>query len=108
MELHLADVLTVAGAVGAAALITGLIAIFKNIRGIGAWIDAGNEPLLAFVLSAVLVVIAFVDAGTRTVDGAFTAFLAWYAIARLAMGIHDDVATRGQSITDPNAGGGGQ
>lgn len=105
MTLHLADVLTVAGAVASAALITGLIAMLKNLRGLGAWLEAGNEPITAFVLSALLVVVAFLDVGTRTVDGAFVAFLAWYAIARLAMGIHDDVASRGATLVDPGAPG---
>ena len=103
MTLHLADILTVAGAVGSAALITGLIALLKNLGRPGAWIDAGNEPIVAFLLSAILVVVAFVDVGTRTPEGAFTAFLAWYAIATIAMGVHDQVATRGASVTDPGA-----
>ena len=106
MTLHLADILTVAGAVGSAALVTGLIAMLKNLRGVGAWLDAGNEPIVAFVISAVLVVVAFVDVGTRTPEGAFTAFLAWYAIATLSTGIHDQVATRGASIVEPEGGTG--
>lgn len=104
MELHLADVLTVAGAVAAAALITGLIALLKNLGRVGAWIEAGHEPIVAFLLSAILVAIAFVDVGTHTLDGAFAAVLAWYAIASLTSPMHDQVATRGASITDPGGG----
>lgn len=92
LPLTLADVLTVSGAVGSAALITGLIALAKNIRGIGPLIDRGNEPTVAFALSALLVIAAFAARGTYTPDGAFAAFLAWYGIATIAMGIHDQQA----------------
>lgn len=92
MELTLAAVLTVAGAVTSAAFITGLIAVLKNLRGIGPILDAENEPTAAALLSGILVVAAYLAYGERTPEGAFAAMFAWYAIARLAMGIHDDVA----------------
>jgi hypothetical protein len=89
----LADVLTIAGATISAGIITGLIAMGKRIVGIGPRIDDGNEPTIAFVLSAILVIAAFAVQATYTAPAVFAAFLAWYAIAQIAMGIHDTTAT---------------
>lgn len=91
----LALVLTAAGATVAAALITGLIEIIKKLPGVGPALDAGNEPAVAFIFSALLVVVAYVAtaAGVYNVQGAFAAFLAWYGIAQISMGVHDNVAS---------------
>jgi hypothetical protein len=89
MDLTLANVLTAGGAVATAALITGLIEIVKKllpIVGARSW-----EPLLAFVFSLVIVVLAFASTGAQTIEGAFWAFLAWFGIATISMGIHDQV-----------------
>lgn len=96
-DLTFAVVLTAAGATASAALITGLIAIAKQLVVIGPWIDAAREPTVAFVLSAVLVIVAVVSAGVFTPAALFAAFLAWFGIAQIAMGVHDTVksATRG-------------
>jgi len=92
MDLTLANVLTAGGAVATAALITGLIEIFKKllpIIGARKW-----EPWLAFVFSLVIVVLAFASsATTQTLETAFWAFLAWYGIATISMGIHDQVTS---------------
>src|SRR5207249_4241601 len=90
--LTLAVILTAGGATAAATLIAGLIALAKNLPGLGTWIDAKNEPLVAYVLAAVLVVLAAVDTHVSGLAGAFGAFLAWYGIATLSGGIHDQVA----------------
>jgi uncharacterized membrane protein HdeD (DUF308 family) len=90
-NLSLAVVLTASGATAAAALITGLIAMLKQVAVIGPRIDAGNEPSLSFVLAGVLVLLAFVSVGVFTVPAAFAAFLAWFGIAQIAMGVHDTV-----------------
>jgi hypothetical protein len=98
MGLTLAIVLTTGGAVIAAGLITGVVEILKKvvpIIGARSW-----EARLAFVLSLVLVVLAFASLGEPTPDGAFLAFLAWYGIARLALGIHDDVTSARSAGTD--------
>ncbi len=94
-----AVVLTAAGATASAALITGLIAILKQLVVIGPWIDAAREPTVAFVLSAVLVIVAVVSVGTFTAEALFAAFLAWFGIAQIAMGVHDTVksATTGRA-----------
>src|SRR5690242_7372919 len=95
--LTFAVVLTTAGASASAALITGLIAIAKQLVLIGPWIDAAREPTVAFVLSAVLVILAVASVGLFTPEAPFAAFLAWFGIAQIAMGVHDTVksATKG-------------
>jgi hypothetical protein len=90
-DLTFAIVLTAAGATASAALITGLIAIAKQLVVVGPWIDAAREPTVAFVLSAVLVVVAVVAVGVFTPAALFAAFLAWFGIAQIATGVHDTV-----------------
>jgi uncharacterized membrane protein HdeD (DUF308 family) len=88
--LQLSDALTAAGAVGVAALIAGVIALAKNLRGIGPWLDAGNEPTVVFVLAALIVIAAVASAGTTvTLPVIFGGFVAWYGIAEVAMAVHD-------------------
>ncbi len=103
--LTLALALTAGGAVIFAGLTTGLIELLKNIAG---GVINGHEQLLAFLLSAVWVIHAVASAvSTNTLtlgfESVFAAFLAWYGIARIAMGIHDDV-----SRTATPLGGAGQ
>ena len=96
-DLTLAVVLTASGATASAAIITGLIAMLKKIVVIGPWIGADREPTIAFVLSAVLVAAAVASVGIFTPGSLFGAFLAWFGIAQIAMGVHDTVksATKG-------------
>jgi hypothetical protein len=96
-DLTFAVVLTAAGATASAALITGLIAITKQLV-VGPWIDAAREPTVAFVLSAALVAVAVVSVSVFTPAALFAAFLAWFGIAQIAMGVHDTVksATTGR------------
>jgi hypothetical protein len=96
-DLTFAVVLTAAGATASAAIITGTIAILKQVVVIGPWIQADREPTVAFALSAVLVSAAVISVGTLTPEGLFAAFLAWFGIAQIAMGVHDTVksATNG-------------
>jgi hypothetical protein len=99
-SFDLAIILTAAGATVGAALITGFIGILKKLGGVGAWVDASREPMVSFALSALLVAAAYYSTSTLgggTVEiGApslFAAFLAWYGIAQIAMGVHDTVST---------------
>lgn len=98
--LTLALALTAGGAVAFAALITGVVEIFKGrIPGV-----RGHEQGTALVLAAIVVVAAMasaVQAATLTLgfETVFAGFLAWYGIARLAMGIHDDITSRPGSLT---------
>ena len=98
--LTLALILTAGGAVAASALVTGLVQLLKQL---GSFLD-GRERLMAFCLSAVLVVIAFaagVNDGTLTVTIAsvFAAFLAWFGIARLSMANWADITREPNSLT---------
>ena len=98
--LTLALVLTAGGAVLASGLVTGIVQILKQL---GTFLD-GKGRLTAFILSAVLVVVAFVSGvneGTLTVSmpTLFAAFLAWYGIARLSMAVYADVTKEPNSLT---------
>ncbi len=90
-DLTFAVVLTAAGATASAALITGLIAIAKQLVVVGPWINADREPTVAFALSALLVSVAVISVGVFTPAALFAAFLAWFGIAQIAMGVHDTV-----------------
>ena len=102
-ELTLAAVLTAGGAVAASGLITGLISLLKALPFIGPRIEDGLEPLLAFAFSAVLVSLAYMHTvPEKNVATGFIAFLAWYGVARLAMGFYDDVTRKPGSVTNIN------
>ena len=99
MEITLADVLSLQGAVTSAALVTGLVAVLKvwfPVIAARAW-----EQALALTASLVLVVLAFYDAGVFTLDAAFWAFACWLAIAKLATGIYDEVTRQPNAFTAP-------
>lgn len=75
-----------------------------------AFLVAGRERLVAFILSAVLIVLSFVSGviavpPTQTIDlyAILGALVAWYALARLAMTVHDDVNRYTNSLTGPSA-----
>ena len=99
MDIQLADVLTITGAVAAAGLITTLVEVLKrSIKVIGArsW-----EQALALVFSMILVTLAFVDHHVYALDAAFGAFVAWLAIAKLSSGIHDEVTRAPGAFSGP-------
>lgn len=98
-SLTLAAVLTAAGAVATATLITGLVAVLKNVPMFGAWLDAGNEQLVSLLLAGVIVVMAVVDAHWTGLAALFQAFVTWYGIAALTIGIH----AAGTKLTQPVA-----
>lgn len=98
--LTLQLILTAGGAVAAALLIAGFIELFKKLPVIGPAIDAGREPAVAFLFSALLVILAYAAYGPFTPEGAFAAFLAFYGIASIAMQAHDHAAL----LTTPSDG----
>lgn len=101
-DLTLALILSAAGVVPAAALITGLVQLFKTVLG-GNW-AAQTSRLAAFILSAVLIALAYVTTSVSiTLVTGFGAFLAWYAVARLAIATYDDVTANPNSLTGPVA-----
>lgn len=99
----LALILTAAGATIGAGLVTGLIELLKRtipVIGTRSW-----EPALAFISSAVLVILAFVDQHDYTLEAGFAAFIAWLAVAKLATGIHDEITSAPGAIFNPPATG---
>lgn len=101
--LTLAIILTTGGAVAAAALITGVIQLVKTLFGAN-WPGATASRLLAFLLSAVLVVWAYVGIPVvLTAATAFAGLLAFYGIARLAMAVYDDAAGTPGGLRGPDA-----
>lgn len=103
-DLTLALVLTAGGATAAAALVSGVVQLLKQLGNI---LD-GKERIAAFVLSGLLVVVAVASAvqnGTLTLDIAsiFAAVLAWYGIARLSMAVFADATKEPNSLTGPTA-----
>lgn len=103
-DLTLAIVLTAAGATVAAGLVSGVTELLKGVLPVIA--RRGLERATAFVLSALLVAAAFVDAVGRgalagDLAGVFGALVAWYGIARLALATYDDVRGRVNSLTGP-------
>lgn len=105
--IALVAVLTTAGSVSFAALITGVIAVLKSLR---IPYIVGNEPRVAALLSLVFVALGYAQAVQTHVvqldlQGVFVAFTAWYALARLAMGIHDDITGSDRSLTTGITGG---
>jgi uncharacterized membrane protein HdeD (DUF308 family) len=102
--LTLSLILTAAGAVAASALVTGVVQILKQL---GNFLN-GKERLAAFILSAVLVVIAYaagLSDGTLTLNIAsgFAAFIAFYGIARLSMAVYADIVKEPNSLTGPKS-----
>lgn len=98
--LQLRDVLTITGAVAAAAIITGTIQVLKSVIKVIAvnhW-----EQALALGLSALLVILAFADQATFTLPAGFEAFLAWLAIAKGATSIYDELAQKPGAFTSPD------
>lgn len=103
-DLTLALVLTAGGATAAAALVSGVVQLLKQL---GSFLN-GRERLAAFILSGLLVVVAVASAvqnGTLVLDIAsvFAAVLAWYGIARLSMAVFADVSREANSLTGPSA-----
>lgn len=94
-QITLDIALTAAGATVVAAFITGIVEILS--RTVGA--INGHEQGLALILAGVVVVAAIADGvskATMAIDltTIFAGIVAWYGIARVSMGIHDDVVNR--------------
>jgi hypothetical protein len=88
VDITFADLLTAAGTGVAAAIITALISVLRtsipavaNIHG----------ALLAFVLSAILYVLAAIATSAFTLDTGLAVFLAWLTCATAAVGVHETI-----------------
>lgn len=84
-ELTFAALLTAAGAGIAATIVTTFISVIKTaISVISEW----NGALMAFVLTAVLYVLAGVATGVASLDAGLNVFIAWLTCAVAAVGVH--------------------
>ncbi len=103
-NLTLALLLTAAGAIAGAALVTGLVQLLKTIwpgELAGVW-----QIRAAFLIAALLTVAAYasgVQSGSITIsfESLFAGLLAWYAIARLSKSIYDDAVAAPGSLRGP-------
>jgi hypothetical protein len=99
----LALILTAAGAVGASALVTGLVQLVKAMLP---GLTAGKSRVMAFALSYLLVAVAVAEAFQShalsvSIPALFGAFVAGYGIARLAMANFADITAEPNSLTGP-------
>ena len=84
-ELTFAALLTAAGAGIAATIVTGFISLIKTaITPIAGW----NGAAMAFVLTAVLYVLAAISTSVGTLDAGLNVFIAWLTCATAAVGVH--------------------
>lgn len=104
-----ADVLTPAGFVTTAALVYGIVQLLQRFVGL----VRGNEQAAAAVVTVIFVGAALLAQGSETPpDGVagwvgffFLGVLSAYGILRIAMGLHDDVAQKPNSLTGPTGAG---
>lgn len=83
--LTLASLLTAAGALIAATIVTLLVDVLKRP------FPSLDGMIATFVASLVLYVLVFIDANVWTVGEGFICFLAWLACAAAALGVHKAV-----------------
>lgn len=96
--IQLSIALTAAGATVFGAFIVGIIGLLKKLGRFGAWIENGNEPVVAYVLAAIVVISAYSEslmltAAPVTPQGILIVVFSWYNIAKIATAIHGDVTT---------------
>lgn len=97
MDLTLASLLTVAGIAAGAAFTTAIVALLKGVfPGID---ERVSGALMAFVITAVLYVLAGISTGAVTLDAWFAVFVAWITCATAAVGVHSTV----QHVADQRA-----
>ena len=89
MNITFASLLTPEGIVIAGGLITSLVELIKRVLPT---IDARvSGALQAFILSAVLYVLAGIATSVGSLDAGLTVFMAWLACATAAVGINSTV-----------------
>ena len=103
-SITFADLLTQAGVVTAALIVTTLVQL---IKGVFPLLDARvSGALMAFILSAVLYVFVGLATGVTSLDLGLTVFLAWLSCATSAVGIKAGIdhattqSAKADTITD--------
>jgi hypothetical protein len=99
MDIQLADVLTLPGALVSSGLVTAFVTVLKKWLPIIAARDW--EQAIALAAALALVAVAFYDQRLYTLDAAFVAFAAWLGIAKLATGIYDEATRQPTAFTAP-------
>lgn len=97
MNITFASLLTPEGIVIAGGIITTLVELIKRV--FPAIDEKVSGALLAFVLSAILYVLAAVATSVTDLDAGLVVFMAWLATATAAIGINSTV-THVQSNTE--------
>lgn len=99
--LSLAFLLTAAGVVPAAALVTTVVGLLSNAPFMA---GPGPKRTAAFIASLALVVFAYVALPvTLTGVSLFAGFLAWIAIAKGSMAVYDEIQAKPGSLRGPSA-----
>lgn len=93
MDLTLAGLLTVAGVAAGAVFVTTLVALLKNVFGTYVPQLDQNGALLAFILSAILYLLAGIATGVGTLEQGFAVFVAWVTCACAAIGVNGTIRT---------------
>ena len=96
--LTLAALLTTAGALGLATIVTGLVAVLGRL-----FTFEGNEARVAAVITFAFVLLLAVqsvisETMTLGIPLVLASVLAWYSVTRLSMSIHDDAANKPASL----------
>jgi cobalamin biosynthesis protein CobD/CbiB len=89
MNITFADLLLPGGIVIAGGIITTLVELLKRV--LPAIDQRLSGALMAFVLSAVLYILAAVATEVREMNAGLTVFLAWLACATSAVGINSTI-----------------
>ena len=84
-EITFAALLTAAGAGIAAGIVTSAVSLIQ--AGLPFTVN-WNGAMMAFVLSAVLYVLAAIATSVGTLDAGLNVFIAWLTCATAAVGIH--------------------
>lgn len=110
-QLGPAALAALATGVGAPAWAAAVMLVIDTIKSVPEFATRinGHEKLMAFVLSALVVVAAFVVAlqvsppvAELSVGGFVLAGMSWFTVARLAMALHDDKSQKPGSLTEPS------
>lgn len=89
MDITFADLLTAQGAVIAGGIVTTLVELIKRVLPA---LDARvSGALMAFVLSAILYVLAAVATSVGDLNAGLVVFLAWLSCATSAIGISSTI-----------------
>ncbi len=100
MNLTLATLLEVAGIAAGAAFTTTIVQLLKSVFSV---IDSRvSGALLAFVITAVLYVLAGLSTGAASLDAWFAVFVAWVTCATAAVGVYSTLT----HVAEQRGGGG--